>query len=121
MTEHAWYTLPDGRSVYRPVVRTKPSKRSAFPCPQIRRDEIAPTRSMANGQEYTSLSALRSTYKADGNPQREDYIEIGDAPMTGGPKPKRISKKEVADLYDKSVARISRGDIPQVGSITDPL
>lgn len=32
---------------------------------------------MADGQFYTSKTALRRTYRADGNPQGVDYVEVG--------------------------------------------
>lgn len=113
----AWVKLADGREVYRTIHEPKPDTQSAFPCPQIRSDRIEPVQSMADGKFYDSMSSLRRTYRADGNPQGEEYTEIGDAPMQG-PKPMpHLSKAEISDLLDKSEAMISRGEVPQMQSI----
>lgn len=112
-----WITLENGRQVYRTIPEQGQSVRSSFPCPQIRSDRIEPVQSMADGNWYDSMSSLRRTYRADGNPQGEEYIEIGDAPMKG-PKPlPHLSKAEISDLLDKSEAMISRGEVPQIQSI----
>ena len=113
----AWVTLENGRQVYRTVQEPKPIARSAFPCPLIRSDRIEPVQSMADGKFYDSLSALRATYKPGGNPQGEEYTEIGDAPMRGPKELPRMTKQEISDLLDKSEAMISRGEVPEIQSI----
>lgn len=56
-----------------------PPARSDLPCPMIIKDTFSqPIQSMADGKYYDSSSALRKTYRADGNPQGVDYIELGD-------------------------------------------
>lgn len=76
MTEKRWIHLANGRSVFRRVEQAA-VQRSSFPCPRIISDSIDTVQSMADGNYYDSLSALRRTYRADGNPQGEDYIELG--------------------------------------------
>jgi hypothetical protein len=117
----AWITLENGRQVYRTVNERKPVARSAFPCPLIRSDRIEPVQSMADGKFYDSLSALRATYKPSGNPQGEEYTEIGDAPMRGPKEMPRMTKQEISDLLDKSEAMISRGEVPQLEGVKDSL
>ncbi len=73
----AWFVFDDGRSCLRKVNRGPEPARSDFPAPMIRRDGIDPCRGM-DGRMHESLSALRKTYRAEGNPQGENYIEIGD-------------------------------------------
>lgn len=72
----AWFIFDDGRSYLRKTARSAPAARSDFPCPMIRRDAIEPCRGM-DGQMHDSLSSYRRTLKADGNPQGENYIELG--------------------------------------------
>lgn len=71
-----WFVFDDGRRCLRKLERDAPSARSSFPAPMIRRDSIDPCRG-ADGKMYESLSGLRRTYRADGNPQGENYLEIG--------------------------------------------
>ncbi len=67
---------------------------------------------MADGKMYDSLSALRRTYRADGNPQGEEYIEIGNQEIRQTPpERKKLDKAEVATIVDKAQAAISRGEV----------
>jgi hypothetical protein len=113
----AWITLENGRHVYRTIPEQRQSVRSSFPCPQIRSDRIEPVQSMADGNWYDSMSSLRATYKPSGNPQGEEYTEIGDAPMRGPKEMPRMTKQEISDLLDKSEAMISRGEVPEIQSM----
>lgn len=115
--EYQWHHSADGRSVYRKTGQAQRTRRSDFPCPTLIRDSIPPVRSMANGKMYDSLSALRQTYRADGNPQRQDYIEIGDAPMNGPPKRPDMTKAQISDLLDKTEAQIARGEVPPAKAV----
>lgn len=107
---YQWVMMANGRSAFRKVAGQALPKRSDFPCPLIRSDNIAPVQSMADGKMYDSMSALRKTYRADGNPQGVEYQEIGDAPMRGGPPKRSVSKQEIADTLDKAEAMFSRGE-----------
>lgn len=90
MTEKRWIMLENGRSVYRSIGQA-PVARSSFPCPRIVSDTVEPIQSMADGKFYTSLSALRRTYRADSNPQGEEYIEVGNEKLA-----------DAAPQFDKS-------------------
>jgi hypothetical protein len=115
---YAWVHTDDGRSVFRKAGQIA-RHASDFPCPMIIKDTIEPVRSMADGKMYDSMSSLRRTYRADGNPQGQEYIEVGDAPMKGKPPLKHATKQEIADLLDKTEAQIARGEIPQTQELTD--
>jgi hypothetical protein len=73
----AWFVFDDGRRYLRATEPREPcTARSSFPTPMIRNDNIDPVRGM-DGKMHDSLSGLRRTYRADGNPQGENYTEIG--------------------------------------------
>ncbi len=115
------FVLRDGKLV--PKHQAAPlhrPQRSAFPTPMLRRDSIEPVQSMADGKTYDSLSALRRTYRADGNPQGIEYQEIGNEKRSDPVMP-RVTKEECAVLLDKAEAAIARGEVPDVRSIHDPL
>lgn len=111
MAAYAWVHLDNGRSIFRRVEQAVPKARSSFPCPLILKDAIAPVQSMADGQWYDSMSALRRTYRADGNPQGVEYIETGDEPMKGPPPVKRATKEELNDVLHQAEARLARGEL----------
>lgn len=110
MTAYDWFTLDDGRSVYRKVERPQRGQRSSLAMPVILSDRIEPVQSMADGKTYDSMSALRRTYRADGNPQGIEYTEVGDAERSGPETPK-VTKEECAVLLDKFEAAVNRGEI----------
>lgn len=75
------------------------------------RDEIDPVRSMADGKVYTSKSALRKSYRADGNPQGIEYTEVGNDPARlRQPDPVRPDERGVRDAVERAVARFARGE-----------
>lgn len=110
MTAYDWFTLDDGRSVYRKVEQRPRGGRSDFPTPMILSDRIKPVQSMADGKTYDSMAALRRSYRADGNPQGIEYTEVGDAERSGPVTPK-VTKEECAVLLDKFEAAVNRGEI----------
>jgi hypothetical protein len=80
----------------------------------IIRDEMPPTRSMADGKVYTSKSALRQSYKASGNPQGITYTEVGNDPARFKERPQpKADEKGIKDAVDKAFARIRRGESPK--------
>lgn len=86
-----WVEVSPGRK--RLVDLNKPAPtpvaRSDFPAPNIISDCLSdPLQSMATGKMYDSRSELLKTYKADGNPQRENYHVIGDEPLKPFERPK---------------------------------
>lgn len=114
MVEKRWYHLDNGRSVYRAVPSVQAS-RSDFPTPYMRLDRIEPVRSQADGKMYDSLSALRSTYKASGNPQGKDYIEVGNEDMTKFTPPKRDDAKAIETIH-RAEADVVAGRAPPIGT-----
>lgn len=109
--DYRWIKLDNGRSVYRPVAGQRSGARSTLPCPSLRKDAIAPCVSMADGKTYDSLSALRRTYRADGNPQGIEYAEIGNEKLTGEnfERP-RATDQQIVDAIDKADAQVARGE-----------
>jgi hypothetical protein len=65
-----------------------PGSRSDLAAPGVITDSQQPLRSMADGKVYDSKSAMRRSYRADGNPQGVEYIEVGNDPQRFKPKPK---------------------------------
>lgn len=74
-----WHVFDNGRSYHRSLERASPSARSSTP--SIRRDSIEPCRGM-DGRMHDSLSSYRRTLRADGNPQGENYIELGNESLS---------------------------------------
>lgn len=114
------YVLREGKLVAKHLAPRLPVQRSAFPTPMLRRDGIDPIQSMADGKTYDSLSDLRRSYRADGNPQGIEYTEVGNEKRTDPVMP-RVTKEECAVLLDKAEAAIARGEVPEVRSIHEPL
>lgn len=111
MTEYAWFTNGNGRSVYRRVPEQSADNRSGLPCPQILNDRFdQPTQSMADGKYYTSKAAMRESYKASGNPQGVDYVEVGNADLTKFEKPKRDKAADMA-AFKRAEAEVAAGII----------
>lgn len=81
---YAWIDLGDGRQVYRKI-DTQERARSDLPRPMIISDHIDPVQSMADGRTYSSKSALRATYKASGNPDGVNYVELGNEKLKPPP------------------------------------
>lgn len=89
--------------------REAETQRSSLPSPMVISDTIDPVRSMADGKEYTSKAALRSTYKPSGNPDGISYVEVGNEKPTGIVKPKTDEGAIQASLQ-KALARYERGE-----------
>ncbi len=101
MTRYAWIDAGNGRKVYR-AIRSPPAHRSALPCPMLITDSIEPTQSMADGKFYTSKTALRRTYRPEGNPQGVEYIEVGNnqdptIPKSGNVKRDKAKNREIIE------------------------
>lgn len=62
------------------------AKSDTIPVPFFISDTIEPLVSMADGRTYSSKSALRSTYKASGNPDGVNYVEVGNEPIREDPR-----------------------------------
>ncbi|MGL4811901.1 MAG: hypothetical protein ACRCXM_08995 [Beijerinckiaceae bacterium] len=101
-----WRPLPP---VDKPV-RQRPA-RSGFPCPMVISDGITDVQSMATGEWFDSKSALRRSYTADGNAQRRDYTELGDAPIEGAGRAS-VDKRGIRDAVDRAMHDVETGQIP---------
>lgn len=68
---------------------------------------------MADGKYYDDPAALRATYKASGNPQGVDYIEVGNEDITTftPPKPDRRANREA---IERAIADVDAGRAPPV-------
>lgn len=110
--QYAWIDVGGGRSVYRRI--SEPSvARSDLACPMLITDAIDPTQSQADGQYYTSKSSLRATYKASGNPQGREYVEVGNDQRPREQKRGSYVRDKVAakDAVERAMARVDRGEI----------
>src|SRR3546814_10948027 len=65
--------------------------------PRIKVDQIAPCLGM-DGKIHDSLASLRRTYRADGNPQGENYVEIGDQELPAFQAPEFDRKQRRDDI-----------------------
>lgn len=74
--------------------------------PMIVRDSIAPCRGM-DGKMTDSLSSLRRTYRADGNPQGENYTEIGNEELK--PVERKFDRAERRDDIKAAIADVKAG------------
>lgn len=114
MSESRWYDLGNGKLVYRKPPETYPAKSSVFKVPMIRTDTLSePTQSMADGQIYTSKSALRESYKASGNPHGIDYIEVGNESLGEFKAPERDYTKSI-EAIERAEADILAGRAPEI-------
>lgn len=84
--------------------------RSDLGFPMIKVDACDPVQSMADGNWYTSKALLRETYKATGNPQGVEYIEVGDQERDYYPEVKRATKEDLKETVEKAEAAIARGE-----------
>jgi len=73
------------------------------------RDTIDPTRSMADGQIYTSKAALRAGYRAKG------MIEVGNEPMARtAPATQEITRDDIERAY----SQVAQGYKPAISHET---
>lgn len=110
MTEKRWYTLPNGRSVYRAVPKQSQGSGSSFPCPRIINDNIVPTWG-ADGKQYTSMSAYRKTLEPSGNPMGERFIEYGTEPVPQYEAPKFDEATRVEHIK-QAIHDVETGNLP---------
>lgn len=110
MIEKRWYTLDNGRQVYRAVPQAIQSQRSTFPCPRMIRDEIEPTWG-ADGKQYTSLSAYRQTLLPSGNPKGERFIEYGNEPIPQYEAPK-FDESQRVETIKRAIHDVETGNVP---------
>lgn len=110
MTEKRWYTLDNGRQVYRAAPTAVQHQRSSFPCPRLIKDEIEPTWG-ADGKQYTSMSAYRSTLRPDGNPRGERFIEYGNEKIPEYEAP-QFDKAQRIETIKQAIHDVENGNVP---------
>lgn len=112
------YTFTPNGLLNKATGEVEPFNRDAPVClPQLMRgDEQEPLLSMADGKMYTSKAAMRASYKASGNPQGKEYVEVGDDPSYLNPRVERNlgTKEDVAVSVAKAEAAISRGEFDHI-------
>lgn len=81
------------------------------PLPMVMRgDDQEPLRSMADGKIYTSKAAMRESYKASGNPQGVEYIEVGNDQSMKKKKPRQKSDPDaIKASVERAVADMENG------------
>lgn len=102
----AWFVFDDGRKLLRKIDRPENHARSDFPSPAIRKDSIAPCLGM-DGKMHDSMSSYRRTLKADGNPQGENYIELGNESLK--PVIHKFDRKQRRDDIKAAIADVKAG------------
>lgn len=110
---YAWLDAGDGRKVYRKIEMRPSGERAAFPCPRIVRPFSEPVQSMADGKFYTDAASLRATYKASGNPQGIDYIEVGNEDVTTFTPPQRDRKAD-REAIERAINDVENGNVPPI-------
>lgn len=90
-------------------IRERTTSRSAFPMPYMVRPFSDPVQSMADGKFYDDPASLRATYKASGNPQGVDYIEVGNEDTTKFTPP-TVDKKAQRDAIERAIADVENGN-----------
>ena len=119
MSDFAWYDLGDGRKVFRARPKLM-GRRSDLATPYFHKDKIEPVQSMADGKWYDSMSSLRKTYRADGNPQGKEYVEIGnDSVLNDTWTPKQATEQDRANAVTKAEQQVASGTVPPIVNLSD--
>lgn len=111
-----WFVFDDGRRCLRKLEPAAPVARSSFPAPMIRKDGIDSARGM-DGKMYDSLSGLRRTYRADGNPQGETYTEIGNEELK--PVTHTFDRAKRRDDIKAAIEDVRNGRVAQSVALED--
>ena len=99
---YAWFNI-DGKQVYRRVPEERVNNRSGLSMPMIISDRINPVQSMADGKVYDSMTELRRSHAGftEGQAFDPNNIKRPDLPQ--------FTKKDAAELVEKSTAAINNG------------
>lgn len=104
--DEAWFVFDDGSKRLRKIDRPVNHARSDFPAPAIRRDSIDACLGM-DGKMHESLASYRRTLRADGNPQGENYIELGNESLK--PVTHTFDRKQRRDDIRAAIADVKAG------------
>lgn|SRR3546814_14966 len=85
--------------------------------PRIKVDQIAPCLGM-DGKIHDSLASLRRTYRADGNPQGENYVEIGDQELPAFQAPE-FDRKQRRDDIRAGIEDVKNGRVAPLAVLED--
>lgn len=108
MPEYAWFDNGKGRQVYRPVPVDTRAAKSDLATPYFTTDTLSePLYSGADGKQYTSKSALRSSYKAANNPRGIEFLEVGNDTSFNPPKEIKTSDAGIDASLQKAIAQLS--------------
>ncbi len=103
MAKYAWFTLEDGRQVYRKVEEHRP-KRSSLAAPYFVADTMEATQHPCTGEYMTSKSAFRQVTKAYG------CVEVGNDPARLKTRQKaKPDRKQIRDAIAKATAEYNNG------------
>lgn len=106
--DEAWFIFSDGRKCLRKTT-PRPERRTA---PAILRDGIDPTWG-ADGRLYDSLSALRRTYRPDGNPRGEWFHELGSTEELK-PQTYEFDRAQRRDDIKAAIQDVKYGRVPPI-------
>jgi hypothetical protein len=109
----AWFDLGNGRKIFRAVPERTDAAKSSLPSPYFVTDTIPETRSMADNKLYTSKKAMRASYRADGNPQGVNYVELGNDEMKPFTRPERDRAGDRAAI-ERAISAVESGTAPPV-------
>jgi hypothetical protein len=101
------YIYKDGKIV------EKPSEVSDVALPNIIRDEMSPTKHMADGQMYTSKHKFREATKAAG------CFEIGNEQVTRPRKPVLLDRRQRREDIRKALHDLRDGRTPTIRHILE--
>ena len=79
--------------------------------PRVISDHIEPCLGM-DGKMHDSLASYRATLRADGNPQGENYIELGNERVK--PVERKFDRKQRVDDIKAAIADVREGRVPPV-------
>lgn len=86
--------------------------RSDLSAPMVIGDGQEPLKSMADGKVYESKSAMRRSYRADGNPQGVEFVEVGNDPGRFKPKPKpKVDEQAITNSLGKAIAQAKSANV----------
>jgi hypothetical protein len=110
--DEAWFVFDDGRKYLRK--REAPEARTRAPA--IMRDSIELCRG-PDGRMHDSLASYRRSLRADGNPQGENYTEIGNERLT--PVEHKFDRKQRRDDIRAGLEDVRNGRVPPMAILED--
>lgn len=117
MTEYRWIDLGDGRKRLRRVREAASDSRSNLACPMIVTGFDKPVQSMADGKFYDTARGLEATYKASGNPSGQEFVQLGNEPLT--PVQAKPDRRQRREHIRQAIRDVKSGNVPpEIAAIT---